>query len=75
MRDAPCEFDPDSIQSSRHQAADAYAAGQASGRDDWQYEFLGPAQGGHGRHPQKNRSRRLRHSCVLLSAVAPLCCR
>lgn len=44
MPDAPLRFDADSVQQSWDQAADAYAAGQASGRDYYRYEFFGPAQ-------------------------------
>src|SRR5512132_390308 len=44
MLDVPPRFDPDSVQESWDLAADAYAAGQASGRDYYRYEFFGPAQ-------------------------------
>ena len=44
MPDAPLRFDPDSVRAAWDQAADAYTAGQASGRDYYRYEFFGPAQ-------------------------------
>jgi hypothetical protein len=37
-------FDAESVMRAWDRAADAYAQGQASGRDYYRYEFLGPAQ-------------------------------
>ena len=37
-------FDAQSVRASWEHAADAYAAGQASGRDYYRYDFFGPAQ-------------------------------
>jgi ubiquinone/menaquinone biosynthesis C-methylase UbiE len=38
------EFDAESVTQAWDRAAEAYALGQASGRDYYRYEFLGPAQ-------------------------------
>jgi ubiquinone/menaquinone biosynthesis C-methylase UbiE len=40
----PDRFDAESVRQAWDHAADAYAQGQASGRDYYRYEFLGPAQ-------------------------------
>src|SRR5919199_5049731 len=37
-------FDADSVRAAWDRAADAYAEGQASGRDYYRLEFFGPAQ-------------------------------
>jgi ubiquinone/menaquinone biosynthesis C-methylase UbiE len=44
MPDAIARFDADSVRQAWDGAADAYVGGQASGRDYYRYEFLGPAQ-------------------------------
>jgi SAM-dependent methyltransferase len=44
MSKIPIRFDPESVRASWDVAADAYAEGQASGRDYYRYEFFGPAQ-------------------------------
>jgi SAM-dependent methyltransferase len=41
--DDPVEFDAESVRRAWDRAAEAYAEGQASGRDHYRYEFLGPA--------------------------------
>jgi SAM-dependent methyltransferase len=43
MNDDPVEFDAESATRAWDRAADAYAHGQASGRDYYRYEFFGPA--------------------------------
>jgi 2-polyprenyl-3-methyl-5-hydroxy-6-metoxy-1,4-benzoquinol methylase len=43
MPDQPVEFDAESVRRAWDRAADAYAYGQATGRDFYRYEFLGPA--------------------------------
>lgn len=43
MADGPVEFDKASVRRAWDHAAEAYAHGQASGRDYYRYEFLGPA--------------------------------
>lgn len=44
MEERPARFDAASVRESWDRAADAYAQGQASGRDYYRYEFLGPEQ-------------------------------
>jgi len=44
MPEHPTSFDARSARESWDRAAEAYAEGQASGRDYYRYEFLGPAQ-------------------------------
>jgi len=44
MNENNVKFDPESVARAWNRAADAYAQGQATGRDYYRYEFLGPAQ-------------------------------
>ena len=44
MPERPERFDAASVREAWDRAADAYAQGQASGRDHYRYEFFGPAQ-------------------------------
>lgn len=44
MSGDPPAFDPATVREQWDLAADGYAAGQASGRDYYRYEFFGPAQ-------------------------------
>jgi SAM-dependent methyltransferase len=44
MSEPEAGFDADSVREAWDVAAEAYAAGQAAGRDHYRYEFLGPAQ-------------------------------
>jgi SAM-dependent methyltransferase len=44
MPEHPAPLDADAARDAWDHAADAYAQGQASGRDFYRYEFLGPAQ-------------------------------
>lgn len=44
MPERPERFDAGAVREAWDRAADAYAEGQASGRDFYRYEFLGPAQ-------------------------------
>jgi ubiquinone/menaquinone biosynthesis C-methylase UbiE len=44
MPESVVEFDADSVTRAWDYAAEAYAQGQATGRDYYRYEFLGPAQ-------------------------------
>jgi len=43
LQDHPVEFDAEAVARAWNRAADAYAQGQAAGRDYYRYEFLGPA--------------------------------
>jgi 2-polyprenyl-3-methyl-5-hydroxy-6-metoxy-1,4-benzoquinol methylase len=43
MHEPPIEFDAESVTRAWDRAAEAYAHGQATGRDYYRYEFLGPA--------------------------------
>lgn len=44
MEKQPVKFDAESVTRAWDRAANAYAHGQATGRDYYRYEFLGPAQ-------------------------------
>lgn len=44
MSIAPIRYDAESVREAWDRAADAYAQGQAAGRDYYRYEFLGPVQ-------------------------------
>ena len=44
MQEHAVEFDAESVTRAWDRAAEAYAHGQAIGRDYYRYEFLGPAQ-------------------------------